>query len=249
MPRITENQKAILITRILDGEAIRTIANELGIDKNTVLLAKKKLQRDGSIRRKQGSGRSRISTEDDDTRLVNFLRENPFDTAVKAKDESRFPGSIITARRRIRKTELRNYCAANKFFLTPVNKTARLEFAQHYLGQDNFWQNVIFSDEKIFKSYHDGRLRVYRPRAARYSERYVNSINRTGYFSVNVWAWISSRGRGVCLIVQDRLTANVYKNILENVMLPSVTNLLGENFTFQHVKLNTIFLIWLKITF
>jgi hypothetical protein len=72
-------------------------------------------------------------------------------------------------------------------------------------------------------------VRVYRPVGERFSEQYVYKIKRSGRFSVNVWGWVSSRGTGICVIVEERLTALVYTDIL----LPSVLPVFGNNVVFQ----------------
>lgn len=68
----------------------------------------------------------------------------------------------------------------------------------------------------------------------RYDERYTHKTNQSGRFSINVWGWISARGPGLCQIVEGRLTAAVYVNILNEVMIPSVNAIYGQNYTFQH---------------
>lgn len=233
MPRLTEEQKSIIFTRIRDGKSIRQIAAELHVSKNTILSAKQKIMEYGNIVERPKAGRPKVSTPNQDHELVQFLRDNPFQTAVKAKEESNFPGSANTARRRIRLSNLRNRAASNKIFLTEFNKQRRVEFARQYENHENFWENVVFSDEKTFQSCHNGTLRVYRPVGMRYDERYTRKINQSGRFSVNVWGWISSRGPGVCAVIEERLNANVYCNILENIMLPSVRPVFGDNFVFQ----------------
>jgi hypothetical protein len=52
---------------------------------------------------------------------------------------------------------------------------------------------------------------------------------------VNVWGWVSSRGTGLCVIVEERLTALVYRDILEQALLRvlSVLPVFGNNFVFQ----------------
>ena len=117
MPQLTELQKSIIMTRLRDGVSIRAISAEINVTNKTVLRAKRKFDETGSIRRKQGTGRRKISIDDDDdVQLVNFLREHPFATAVQARIATNFPGSTRTARKRIRESELRNRAAANKFF-------------------------------------------------------------------------------------------------------------------------------------
>lgn len=235
MPQINETQKAIIRTRLHDGVSIRAIAHEVGVNKNTIVLAKKKIIETGVIGRKQGTGRRRVTTQQQDNQLVNYLRENPYQTAIRAKEETEFPGSSDTAWRRIRDTEIRSRCAANKIFLTEENKQQRLQFAQDLIRQaDDFWDNVVFSDEKCFQSCHNGTVRVYRPRGERYNPQYTRKTNKSGRFSVNVWAWISRRGRGVCVVLEERLTAIVYRRVLEEALLPSVQPIFGENVYFQH---------------
>lgn len=234
MPKLTEEQKAIIFVRLRDGVDIRGIAEELQISKNTVLAAKKKIAEYGKIIRRPGSGRGKISTPQDDGELITFLRNNPFKNAVQAREETNFPGSATTARRRIRNSEVRSRCAANKIFLTDLNKRNRIEFSREFADRNDMWQNVIFSDEKTFQSCHNGVIRVYRPRNMRYNERYTRKNNKSGRFSVNVWGWISARGKGVCTIIEERLTAAVYCDVIENIMLTSVRPIFGDNFTFQH---------------
>ena len=234
MPVLTTEQKAIIYTRLRDRHPIRNIADELGISKNTVLLAKHKIAEYGSIVRKVGSGRPKISNDGQDLELINFLRVHPFETAIKAKEETHFPGSANTARSRIRRSDIKSCCATNKIFLTEANKQRRVEFAHEYIHEGNMWENVIFSDEKTFQSCNNGKIRVYRPCGTRYDERYTHKTHQSGRFSINVWGWISARGPEVCHIVQGRLNAQSYCNILNQVMIPSVGVVYGQDYIFQH---------------
>ena len=155
-------------------------------------------------------------------------------TAVKAIDETHFPASRSTASRRIVRSELGNYYAAKKPLLTNGHKEQRVGFALQFLQEEHFWNNVVFSDEKTFKSTYDGRVKVYRPINTRFDERYTQQTNSSGRFSVNVWGWISARGPGALCIVEDRLNANTYTRILEEVMFPSVNEVFPlNNFVFQ----------------
>lgn len=240
---LTDVQKETLAQRLRDGVTIREIATELHVGKNTVLRAKRKIEETGRIARRAGSGRPRITTANEDLQLAELLRQHPFKSIVEARQNINFPASLKTARRRIRETELRNRAAANKTYLTEENKRQRVMFAQQYVHQPNMWDNVVFSDEKTFQSCPSGRLRVYRPPGTRYNEEYSHRGNRSGRFSLNVWGWISMRGPGVCVIVEERLTAIVYRRIMEEVMLPSVLPVFGQqNFIFQHVNRFSIFI-------
>lgn len=234
MPRLTEPEKMRAITLLQNGWSLQAVADDLHVCKNSIFKLKEKWNAEGHVRYVHGGGRRKVSTVEEDNLFLDHLRRNPFDTAVTASFETNFPGSVRTARKRVKDSELKNYVAANKVALTPRHKEQRLEFARQFVGRpDNFWENVIFSDEKSFQSCSDGSVRVYRPENTRYSEPYVKPTERSGRFSINVWAWISCQGPGVCWRMEERLTGLSYVRIMENVMLPSVTMLYPQNFTFQ----------------
>jgi hypothetical protein len=71
------------------------------------------------------------------------------------------------------------------------------------------------------------------PRNTRYEEKYVDSIERSGRIAVNMWAWTSAVSPGLMLQVEGRLNSDVYINILEDVMLPSVSRVYpNQNFIY-----------------
>ncbi|KAJ8985734.1 hypothetical protein NQ317_014385 [Molorchus minor] len=212
MPRhLTEAQRARAIAKLEENWSLSEVAAEL--NERSPLRMKTMLWSNLSIR-------------------------NPFETAVKAREETLFPGSLRTTQRRLKQYCFKNCAAAHKVFLTEDHKQRRVQFANEFLQENEFWNNVVFSDEKTFQSSNNGRLRVYRPRNTRFEENYTLRTTNSGRFSVNVWAWISVHGPGVCWQIDGRLTSAHYTNILENVMLPSVNQVFPENFVFQHFLLN-----------
>jgi transposase len=132
MPTLTELQKHVIRQRLGEGITIRATVNELNVSKNTVLLAKQKLQTFGNNVRRPGSGRPKVTTDNEDFEMINFLRLHPFRTAIRARQETNFPASLKT-RRRIKKSELNSKRTANKIFLTAQNKQQRVMFAQEYI--------------------------------------------------------------------------------------------------------------------
>lgn len=230
-------EKARLIALFEDGVSLRRIAEQFGKPRSTIQSLRTKWENTGSLERRAGSGRKKISNENQDNDLIDFLRNNPFQTAVEAHNQTNFPGTVRTARNRIKKnSELRNKVAAKKPFLTDINKEQRMGFALEYLPQGmNFWEKVVFTDEKTFQSYYNGQLRVYRPPNTRYEERYTQHVKTSGRFSVNVWGYMTSRGLGICHRIRGRFNTQAYIHILQNVMLPSVNNIFQqENFIYQH---------------
>jgi transposase len=161
MPHLNEVDRAKIAAYLKSGRKISDLATEFGVGKSTVSRIKKKWEYERSIKRKAGSDRPKATNEDQDTQLINFLRQNPINTAANAINETRFPASRSTAARRIAGSELDNYYAARKPFLTNLHKEQRVGFALQYLHEEDFLNRVVFSGEKTFKSCYDGRIKVH----------------------------------------------------------------------------------------
>lgn len=235
MPRhLTPIQTARAIAKLEENWSLSAVAAELHVSKSCIF--KLKRRQENGLERLVRAGVGRVSNVQQDNNLVNFVRANPFVTAITARQDTNFPGSVRTARRRIKRAGLKNYAAAKKPYLTDVNKRNRLQFANQFLNQDEeFWSSVVFSDEKRFQSCSDGKIRVYRPVNSRYQDNYVDYNRNSGRFSINVWGWISVHGPGICWKINERFNSRHYGEILEHIMLPSVSQIFPEGFIFQHV--------------
>lgn len=222
MPHVNIVCKARICTKIEEGWSMRSVADEFGIGKSTVSRIYRKWREERSLSRSVGTGARKITDVYQDEALVAHMHRNPFDTVREAIRNTGFPGSVRTGSRRIRNAGLHSRVAVNKTLLTPASKEQRIGFALQHMGYDA-WDKVIFSDEKIFQSSYNGQVKVYRPTGTRFDDKYINKIKRNPRFSVNVWGWLSSRGLGVVHHIRNRLNSEEYINILNNVMIPTVT--------------------------
>lgn len=223
------------ITMLENGWSLRAVAREFGVNPNTIFCLKRKWQISHSVANEPKTSKQRISTANQDTMLRQFYAEHPFTSCKAAIAATAFPGSVTTARKRLRASGLKSYRAAIKTELSERNRQDRINFALHYQNMPiDFWKTVIFSDESTFQSSPNTHTRlVTRPRNRRLAPQYVQQNNRSGRLSVAVWGWMSYAGTGTIWDINGHLTALQYKDILENVMLPSVTSLYDQ-FTFQH---------------
>lgn len=231
---LNDVQRARLVTKIESGIAVSIVAAEFGVTRLTAHRIYTKWQQHGTLARNAGSGRPKVSNDEQDQALLQVLLDDPFENAVTARVASNFPGSSRTARRRIKSiSNLENRAAARKPLLTQRHKDCRVNFAlQFWQEEPDFWNRVVFSDEKTFQSCYNGRMRVYRPPDTRFDEKYTQKIKRK--FSVNVWGWISSHGVGLICRLDGMLNGIMYRNLLENVMLPSVAGVFPDgDFIFQ----------------
>ncbi|KAI4457002.1 homeodomain-like domain [Holotrichia oblita] len=182
MPNLNLLQKTQIVTLLEEGWSIRALAQRFEVNKSTILRVKRKWQQERDVQRKNGCGRKRVTTPEDDENLIQFLRNNPFESVVTAINRTNFPGHVRTARNRVRQdSEMRNRVAAEKPFLTADNKNQRIGL--EFLPRDlNFWETVIFTDEKVFQSSYNCCVRVYRPPNSRYNEAYTSKSRKSGRF-------------------------------------------------------------------
>jgi transposase len=174
MPQLSIAQKSSIVILLKEGWTERRVADRFQVPKSTVHYVKVRWNQRHSLERQVGTGRQKLSTKEEDNNLIQFLENNPFKIAVEARQMTQFPASARTARRRIRTaSNLRNRAGAKNPFLTQANKQERVGFAlQHYMQDINFWENVVFTDEKVFQSFYNGHVRVYKPSDTGFEEQY-----------------------------------------------------------------------------
>ncbi|KAJ4437567.1 hypothetical protein ANN_17712 [Periplaneta americana] len=110
--------------------------------------------------------------------------------------------------------------------LLTISKFQRHNIAHAHLikavvHQDFDWRNVIFSDEVIVSNSNNSTALVYCMNGHRKDECFVRQINKSGCMRVTSWGWISYDGAGLLARIHGRFTAEAYKHILANVMIPS----------------------------
>lgn len=137
-----------------------------------------------------------------------------------------FNTSADTIRRVLHSEGLHHRRHAVKPLLTESHKRARLEFALKYLDFD--WSNVIFTDEKTFKSSQHGRLSLWRRNNTRYNDNHVVPNMESGRITVNMWGWMSAADPGELVKLPSRANSVHYVEMLEDTMLPTVRNVYAE---------------------
>lgn len=165
------------------------------------------------------TGRKPILNEGDINRVREFCSENPFSTATKIREQLHLECSKYTVIRSLHQNGFRCRKPAKKVDITANHAAARLHFAQTNLNRN--WQNVIFSDEKVFTTSNDTLKVLWRRKNTRYDVQNVQTTRRSGRISCGVWGWMSAAGPGEIVPITGRLTGDDYRDILEDVFLPS----------------------------
>lgn len=128
-----------------------------------------------------------------------------------------------TIRRRLHESGIHHHVPATKGRLEERHVRDRLAFARTYVMRDlNFWARTIFSDEKTFSSTNHGALHCWRQNNTRYRRHDIYTLQRSGRKTVNVWGWVNLNCLGELTEIEGRFNSEVYIEILEEVMLPTV---------------------------
>lgn len=235
----SSEDRARAIGMLQAGETMDVVGQRFGVTRQTVASWLHRYQDENTPARKVRDGVRQTSPEEDQ-RLINAVQAQPLMPLKLNMAQAAFPLGADTARARLREADepLKARVAAETELLNAGHIAGRLAFAQQHVNKDaDFWNKVIFSDEKVFQSTKDGSIICYRPDNHRYDPRYTYKKKRSGRVSVSVYGYISAYGRGELVRVNRRMDRYQYVEILEEVMIPTVRVYYfpeGERFTYQH---------------
>ena len=156
-------------------------------------------------------------------KLVRYLQQNPFTPATVIKENLCIPASVSTIKRRLRENDL---CARSPRKVPKLSKKQiknRLAFAErHKDWPASKWRNILWSDESKIVLFGTPGRRTYvrRPALQEYNPRYTLKTVKHGGLSIMVWACFSYNGVGPIHRIEGIMNAEIYKNIMKDVMLP-----------------------------
>ena len=147
---------------------------------------------------------------------------------------SRVNVSRWTVSRRLQEIGLFNRTPRKKPLHSSKNKK-RLEFANRYViwTYEN-WAKVFFSDESKFNLFgNDGKNYVKRRIGERLSAKFTKKTVKFGGESVMVFGMFSSQGTTPLVRLQTRVNAQIYKNIVQDHVMPIIQNSGFDRATFM----------------
>ena len=82
-----EWKRGVAMGMLMEGANVTAVAAHCGVHRNTIYNWQKKFQEDGHLKRKVGSGSTRVTTNDQDAAVVAFAQvpENIFSSAQEIK--------------------------------------------------------------------------------------------------------------------------------------------------------------------
>jgi transposase len=229
---LTHEEAIQALALLQDGRSQRYVSRVLGVNHSTIVRLAQRHQETGSVDRRPGQGRRRVTSVRDDRFLRLTALRSRHCTARLLQSEMLTARdveiSLQTVRNRLREDNIRAHVPAR----------APQAFAREHVNWDiGDWQNVMFSDESRFCLYEkDRRMPVYRRPGERYLQcNFVPNVNYGGG-SVMVWGAISVQGRTelVSLRGARMMTAVRYiTDILDPHVIP-YSPFIGPNFVNMH---------------
>ncbi|GFU71750.1 transposable element Tc1 transposase [Trichonephila clavipes] len=173
-------------------------------------------------------------------RVIHQVKIDPKISAPKiAASTSNTLGRSVSAemvRRVLRRAGYNGRVARKRPLIGKRNRVKRLKFAkEQILKPQQFWNEVIFSDESMFNIFgSDGRRMVWRkPNTSHHPKHTIPTVKHGGG-SVMVWGCTAASGVGKLVFIDGILHKMAYLNILQNNLKESADKLgLGSNFIFQ----------------
>ena len=227
---LTEPEKNEVVVLRKYGFTINKIASLMHINRKTVMLWSQRKNETGSIDRKKGSGRPRITDADEDKKIVEIIKEQKeninIDNVQKNLKEHEIIISNDTLYRRFKENDYVYRYPNIKPILSEKHKQARLVWAHEHL---NFkWANVIFSDEATI------RLQQFVSQIWMKEDEPITIRSIKHPLKRNIWGCISKSGRKRIKIFSENMDSDLYTEILDDYLLPLYDNIKEKN---KHITL------------
>jgi transposase len=100
--------KARAMGMLMAGKSKVEVGKEFEVSRNTIYRWKKQYDAEKTFLKKPRKSTTRVGTEEQTERLIQFVLMNPDTSAAEAKKMTGFPGSIKTIRKRIADAEIKD---------------------------------------------------------------------------------------------------------------------------------------------
>uniref|UniRef100_A0A8C4RFJ6 Transposase n=1 Tax=Erpetoichthys calabaricus TaxID=27687 RepID=A0A8C4RFJ6_ERPCA len=171
--------------------------------------------------------------------LVREVTKNPMVTLLELQRtslERGEPSRRKTISAAIHQSGLYGRVARQKPLLSKRHMAARLEFAKRHLkDSQTMRKKILWSDETKIELFGvNARRHVWRKPGTAHHQANTIPIVKHGGGSIMLWGCFSAAGTGRLVRINEKMTAAMYRDILDENLLQSTLDLrLGQQFIFQ----------------
>ncbi|KAG2462272.1 TCB1 transposase, partial [Polypterus senegalus] len=228
-----------IVSRHKSGEGYRNISASLKVPVSTVASIICKWKKFETTRTLPRTGQPSKLSDRRRRALVREMTKNPMVTLSelqRSSVERGEPSRRTTISAAIYQSGLYGRVARRKPLLSKRHMAARLEFAKRHLKDSQTMRNkILWSDETKIELFDvNARRHVWRkPGTAHHQANTISTVKRGGG-SIMLWGCFSAAGTGRLVRRKGKMTAAMYREILDENLLQSALDLrLGRRFIFQ----------------
>lgn len=237
---LSNDVKLLIVKRLKSGISQRKVAKTFGCSQSTVCEIWKKYRLRNDVRNLPRSGRPRVTSSRQDRKLVDLAKSMRRCTSKQLNAEWSKYGVKVCARTVRNRLNNKGYhfCKAKtKPYMTKKHKKNRLQWCKKYkCWSSDDWKKVIFSDESrvCLGTGDNPGIFVWRRADEKFKEDCLKTKAKYQP-SFMVWSCMTSQGVGKLCIVLQTINSEVYVNILEHYLIPSIEEAFGDSsdFLFQ----------------
>ncbi|KAG2462687.1 TC1A transposase, partial [Polypterus senegalus] len=228
-----------IVSRHKSGEGYRKRSAALKVPMSTVASITRKWKKFETTRTLPRAGRPSKLSDRGRRALVREVTKNPMVTLSelqKSSVERGEPSRRTTISAAIHQLGLYGRVARRKPLLSKRHMAACLEFAKRHLKDSQTMRNkILWSDETKIELFGvNARRHVWgKPGNAHHQANTIPTVKHTGG-SIMLWECFSTAGTGRLVRIKRKMTAAMYRDILDENLLQSALDLrLGRRFILQ----------------
>ncbi|KAG2457038.1 TCB1 transposase, partial [Polypterus senegalus] len=228
-----------IVTRHKSGEGYRKMSAALKVRMIIVASIICKWKKFETTRTLPRAGRPSKLSNQGRRALVREVTKNPMVTLSelqRSSVERGEPSRRTTISAAIYQADLYDRVARRKPLLSKRHMAAHLEFAKRHMKDSQTMRNkILWSDETKIEPFGvNARHRVWRkPGTAHHQASTIPTVKHGGG-NIMLWGCFSAAGTGSLVRIKGKMTAAMYRDILDENLLQSALDLrLGQRYIFQ----------------
>lgn len=236
----SENTKEVIVKLKTGGYKVSEISRMLQIPESTCRSIFKTFQERGNVLKAKRKGRPRKVSRRGETRLLRLVKRNRGKVLKDITTEFNVGNGLNhvsdrTVQRILHENHIYRRVVRKRMVVKEINRKKRLAWClqKRRLTVDQFWKNIIFSDESQVVLGQNNRVYVWRSSHEAYNPECMFAECRPKV-SVMIWGCITWYGPGTLCMVNGNINAVKYISILEDQLWPVIARHFPDNlYTFQ----------------